>query len=42
MIKPFMNGEKVRWNDTELELSWVRKAAPASSSPQRCLQRFAC
>src|SRR3990170_4696697 len=24
MIKPFMNGEKVRWNVTDLELTWVR------------------
>src|SRR3954451_2102033 len=24
MIKPFMNGEKVPWNDTEIELAWVR------------------
>jgi probable F420-dependent oxidoreductase len=28
MIKPFMNGEKVRWNDTDLELTWVRKDLP--------------
>jgi probable F420-dependent oxidoreductase len=28
MIKPFMNGEKVTWNDTELELSWVRPELP--------------
>ena len=28
MIKPFMNGEKVQWNDTELELAWVRKDLP--------------
>jgi probable F420-dependent oxidoreductase len=28
MIKPFMNGEKVSWNDTEIELSWVRKDLP--------------
>jgi probable F420-dependent oxidoreductase len=28
MIKPFMNGEKVRWNDTELELAWVRPELP--------------
>jgi probable F420-dependent oxidoreductase len=28
MIKPLMNGEKVRWNDTELELTWVRKDLP--------------
>jgi probable F420-dependent oxidoreductase len=28
MIRPFMNGEKVRWNDTELELSWVRPELP--------------
>jgi probable F420-dependent oxidoreductase len=28
MIKPFMNGEKVPWNDTELQLSWVRKDLP--------------
>ena len=25
MIKPFMNGERVAWNDTEIELSWVRR-----------------
>src|ERR671922_757237 len=28
MIKPFMNGEKVEWNDTELELTWVRRDLP--------------
>jgi probable F420-dependent oxidoreductase len=28
MIKPFMNGEKVRWNDTDLELSWARRDLP--------------
>ena len=28
MIKPFMNGEKVRWNDTDIELSWVRPELP--------------
>src|SRR5215216_3419733 len=28
MIKPFMNGEKVIWNDTEIELSWVRPELP--------------
>src|SRR3954470_4428691 len=28
MIKPFMNGEKVTWNDTEIELSWVRPELP--------------
>ena len=28
MIKPFMNGEKVRWNDTDIELSWVRRELP--------------
>ena len=28
MIKPFMNGEKVRWNDTEIELAWVRPELP--------------
>lgn len=28
MIKPFMNGEKVAWNDTELELAWVRPELP--------------
>ena len=28
MIKPFMNGEKVPWNDTELELTWVRPELP--------------
>ena len=28
MIKPFMNGKKVPWNDTELELAWVRPELP--------------
>ena len=28
MIKPFMNGEQVRWNDTELQLGWVRPELP--------------
>src|SRR5436190_2519667 len=28
MIKPFMNGEKVQWNDRELELAWVRPELP--------------
>ena len=28
MIKPFMNGEKVQWNDTEIELAWVRPELP--------------
>jgi alkanesulfonate monooxygenase SsuD/methylene tetrahydromethanopterin reductase-like flavin-dependent oxidoreductase (luciferase family) len=28
MIKPFMNGERVRWNDTDLELAWVRPELP--------------
>src|SRR5919107_1367396 len=28
MIKPFMNGERVRWNDRELELAWVRPELP--------------
>src|SRR5919197_2611548 len=28
MIKPLMNGEKVQWNDTELELPWVRPELP--------------
>src|SRR5215207_9765938 len=28
MIKPFMNGEKVRWNYTDLELTWVRPELP--------------
>jgi len=28
MIKPFMNGEKVQWNDRELELAWVRTELP--------------
>ena len=35
MIKPFMNGEKVAWNDTELELAWVRPDLPRS----RCTWR---
>jgi probable F420-dependent oxidoreductase len=28
MIKPFMNGETVNWNDKELTLSWVRPELP--------------
>jgi probable F420-dependent oxidoreductase len=28
MIKPFMNGEPVQWNDTELQLQWVRPELP--------------
>lgn len=28
MIKPFMNGERVTWNGTEIELSWVRPELP--------------
>ena len=28
MIKPFMNGESVHWNDTDLQLSWVRPELP--------------
>jgi probable F420-dependent oxidoreductase len=28
MIKPFMNGDKVQWNDRELELAWVRRELP--------------
>ena len=28
MIKDFMNGRPVRWNDTDLELKWVRKELP--------------
>jgi probable F420-dependent oxidoreductase len=28
MIKPFMNGETVRWNDTEIALGWARRDLP--------------
>jgi probable F420-dependent oxidoreductase len=28
MIKPFMNGESVHWNDTDLQLTWVRPELP--------------
>jgi probable F420-dependent oxidoreductase len=28
MIKPFMNGEPVHWNDTDIELAWVRPELP--------------
>src|SRR3954447_18374392 len=28
MIKPFMNGESVHWNDKDMELAWVRKEPP--------------
>jgi probable F420-dependent oxidoreductase len=29
MIKPFMNGEEVVWNDTPLRLKWARQELPA-------------
>ena len=28
MLKPFMNGKEVRWNDKELQLKWVRPELP--------------
>ena len=28
MIKPFMNGQAVQWNDKELQLKWVRPELP--------------
>jgi probable F420-dependent oxidoreductase len=28
MIKPFMNGREVNWNDTDLQLKWVRPELP--------------
>ena len=28
MIKPFMNGEEVHWNDKDLQLKWVRPELP--------------
>ena len=28
MIKPFMNGREVRWNDKDLQLKWVRPELP--------------
>ena len=28
MIKPFMNGEEVRWNERDLQLKWVRPELP--------------
>ena len=28
MIKPFMNGQAVHWNDKELQLKWVRPELP--------------
>ena len=28
MIKPFMNGDEVSWNDKELQLKWVRPELP--------------
>jgi probable F420-dependent oxidoreductase len=28
MIKPFMNGETVHWNEKDLELAWVREDLP--------------
>jgi probable F420-dependent oxidoreductase len=29
MVKPLMNGETAAWNDTELQLAWVRPELPA-------------
>jgi probable F420-dependent oxidoreductase len=28
MIRPFMNGERVRWNDTDIALGWARTDLP--------------
>jgi probable F420-dependent oxidoreductase len=28
LVKPFMNGEEVRWNDKDLQLKWVRPELP--------------
>jgi probable F420-dependent oxidoreductase len=28
MVKPFMNGREVRWNDKDLQLKWVRPELP--------------
>ena len=28
MIKPFMNGKEVHWNDKDLQLKWVRPELP--------------
>ncbi len=28
MVKPFMNGQEVRWNDKDLQLKWVRPELP--------------
>jgi probable F420-dependent oxidoreductase len=28
MVKPFMNGQEVTWNDTPLQLTWVRPELP--------------
>ena len=28
MVKPFMNGEEVTWNDKQLQLTWVRPELP--------------
>jgi alkanesulfonate monooxygenase SsuD/methylene tetrahydromethanopterin reductase-like flavin-dependent oxidoreductase (luciferase family) len=28
MVKPFMNGEEVTWNDRQLQLKWVRPELP--------------
>src|SRR5215217_9580433 len=28
MVKPFMNGEEVTWNDKQLQLKWVRPELP--------------
>jgi alkanesulfonate monooxygenase SsuD/methylene tetrahydromethanopterin reductase-like flavin-dependent oxidoreductase (luciferase family) len=28
MVKPFMNGEEVTWNDKQLQLNWVRPELP--------------
>ena len=28
MVKPFMNGKEVTWNDKQLQLKWVRPELP--------------
>ena len=48
MIKDFMNGREVDWNDKQLKLAWVRRSCPRSpcgspaTGPRRSQSRAAC
>ena len=38
MIKPFMNGQEVHWNEKDLQLKWVRPGAPRDPDVGRRLR----